>query len=133
MSKEYQVNQVEKIRIFDEIVHKAIVNLYSSAKNSSIIYLSGFNPKKKDHLFLYHCAQLCAQINHFSISSDLNGFKRFIFNYKNKKRLPIKKFSKETLLQVSPVDVDVVLSFMEVCFGNTKYTYSDIYNEYWGR
>lgn len=123
----------EKIAFFDEVVRKAIINIFSFSKHCGIIFLRDFDPKRKDHLFFYHCAQLCAQINSFQISSDLNWWQRTIFNWKNRKRIPITRLARVNYPIIKPINVYEITHYMNVCFEGKPYTYADIYDEYWAQ
>ena len=121
----------EKCRFFDTMIEKAIINQYSFAKDTGIIYLYDFNPKDDNHMLFYHAAQACAQLHNFTIQTNLPFFKRVWFNFKNRKRIPLKKNNSK--LPVNPFVIDEVRDFMNKCFdGEYKgLSFGDIYREFW--
>lgn len=76
----------DKFGLYDEVVRDTIAYFYAASKNSDYISLYNFNPKDKDHLYLYSVARIVKNLfGKKKIKINLSLFKYLSFLFKHRK------------------------------------------------
>ena len=120
----------EKEKLFNEVVDKTLVNLYSFTKNSDKIVVSNLSfTNKTDNFFFYNCL----------VASSLYGKEVYVkmpivkfLYYKVKYKRPFKNTHLANPFLKVNVNIEKIAKFMSVLFEGTPYDFGDVYDEFYG-
>ena len=116
---------ISKLKLYDELINKTSINIFTLSKDKNGIYLSNFNPSNKNHRYFLQVARTVNMITNKQIYLDMK-----LFSY-----LKFKIFTKsKDILRgkiENGINIDEVLSFMSDSLQIDNSIFSEIYEKYW--
>ena len=114
-----------KLKLYDELINKTSINIFTLSKDTNGIYLSNFNPSNKNHRYFLQVARTVSMITNKQIYLDMK-----LFSY-----LKFKIFTKSKDILKGKIEnginIDEVLSFMSDSLQIDSSIFGKIYEEYW--
>lgn len=116
---------ISKLKLYDELINKTSINIFTLSKDKSGIYLSNFNPSNKNHRYFLQVARTVNMITNKQIYLDMKLFPYLKFKIFTK--------SKDVLRGKieNGINIDEVLSFMSDSLQIDNSIFGKIYEEYW--
>lgn len=116
---------ISKLKLYDELINKTSINIFTLSKDKNGIYLSNFNPSNKNHRYFLQVARTVSMITNKQIYLDMK-----LFSY-----LKFKIFTKsKDILRgkiENGINIDEVLSFMSDSLQIDNSIFGEIYDKYW--
>ena len=116
---------ISKLKLYDELINKTSINIFTLSKDTNGIYLSNFNPSNKNHRYFLQVARTVSMITNKQIYLDMK-----LFSY-----LKFKIFTKSKDILKGKIEnginIDEVLSFMSDSLQIDSSIFGKIYEEYW--
>ena len=118
---------ISKLKLYDELINKTSINIFTLSKDTNGIYLSNFNPSNKNHRYFLQVARTVNMITDKQIYLDMKLFPYLKFKIFTK--------SKDILRGKieNGINIDEVLSFMSDSLQIDSSIFGKIYEEYWGK
>lgn len=116
---------ISKLKLYDELINKTSINIFTLSKDKNGIYLSNFNPSNKNHRYFLQVARTVNMITNKQIYLDMKLFPYLKFKIFTK--------SKDVLRGKieNGINIDEVLSFMSDSLQIDNSIFSEIYEKYW--
>ena len=114
-----------KLKLYDELINKTSINIFTLSKDKNGIYLSNFNPSNKNHRYFLQVARTVSMITNKQIYLDMKLFPYLKFKIFTK--------SKDVLRGKieNGINIDEVLSFMSDSLQIDNSIFGEIYDKYW--
>lgn len=116
---------ISKLKLYDELINKTSINIFTLSKDKNGIYLSNFNPSNKNHRYFLQVARTVSMITNKQIYLDMKLFPYLKFKIFTK--------SKDVLRGKieNGINIDEVLSFMSDSLQIDNSIFGEIYEKYW--
>lgn len=116
---------ISKLKLYDELINKTSINIFTLSKDKNGIYLSNFNPSNKNHRYFLQVARTVSMITNKQIYLDMKLFPYLKFKIFTK--------SKDILRGKieNGINIDEVLSFMSDSLQIDNSIFGEIYEKYW--
>ena len=116
---------ISKLKLYDELINKTSINIFTLSKDKNGIYLSNFNPSNKNHRYFLQVARTISMITNKQIYLDMKLFPYLKFKIFTK--------SKDVLRGriENGINIDEVLSFMSDSLQIDNSIFGEIYDKYW--
>lgn len=116
---------ISKLKLYDELINKTSINIFTLSKDKNGIYLSNFNPSNKNHRYFLQVARTVSMITNKQIYLDMKLFPYLKFKIFTK--------SKDVLRGKieNGINIDEVLSFMSDSLQIDNSIFGEIYDKYW--
>ena len=116
---------ISKLKLYDELINKTSINIFTLSKDKNGIYLSNFNPSNKNHRYFLQVARTVSMITNKQIYLDMKLFPYLKFKIFTK--------SKDILNGKieNGINIDEVLSFMSDSLQIDNSIFGEIYDKYW--
>ena len=116
---------ISKLKLYDELINKTSINIFTLSKDTNGIYLSNFNPSNKNHRYFLQVARTVSMITNKQIYLDMKLFPYLKFKIFTK--------SKDVLRGKieNGINIDEVLSFMSDSLQIDNSIFGEIYDKYW--
>lgn len=125
----------ERQRKFDEIVGSVYVNIFTLSKNSDVIAIAPFNPKKKEHLFVANVAKGLGGVVQKTVAMDTSKFQIWKLNRGLDKECRFEKLNGRDFTYA--IDPDRLLSYMRDwasdLMGEENFDFGKIYDEFYSK
>ena len=116
---------ISKLKLYDELINKTSINIFTLSKDTNGIYLSNFNPSNKNHRYFLQVARTVSMITNKQIYLDMKLFPYLKFKIFTKSK-DILKGKIE-----NGINIDEVLSFMSNSLQIDNSIFGEIYDKYW--
>lgn len=116
---------ISKLKLYDELINKTSINIFTLSKDKNGIYLSNFNPSNKNHRYFLQVARTISMITNKQIYLDMKLFPYLKFKIFTKSK-DILKGKIE-----NGINIDEVLSFMSDSLQIDNSIFGEIYDKYW--
>ena len=116
---------ISKLKLYDELINKTSINIFTLSKDKNGIYLSNFNPSNKNHRYFLQVARTVSMITNKQIYLDMKLFPYLKFKIFTKSK-DILKGKIE-----NGINIDEVLSFMSDSLQIDNLIFGEIYDKYW--
>ena len=116
---------ISKLKLYDELINKTSINIFTLSKDTNGIYLSNFNPSNKNHRYFLQVARTVSMITNKQIYLDMKLFPYLKFKIFTKSK-DILKGKIE-----NGINIDEVLSFMSDSLQIDNSIFGEIYDKYW--
>ena len=116
---------ISKLKLYDELINKTSINIFTLSKDKNGIYLSNFNPTNKNHRYFLQVARTVSMITNKQIYLDMKLFPYLKFKIFTKSK-DILKGKIE-----NGINIDEVLSFMSDSLQIDNSIFGEIYEKYW--
>lgn len=116
---------ISKLKLYDELINKTSINIFTLSKDKNGIYLSNFNPSNKNHRYFLQVARTVSMITNKQIYLDMKLFPYLKFKIFTKSK-DILKGKIE-----NGINIDEVLSFMSDSLQIDNSIFGEIYEKYW--
>ena len=116
---------ISKLKLYDELINKTSINIFTLSKDTNGIYLSNFNPSNKNHRYFLQVARTVSMITNKQIYLDMKLFSYLKFKIFTKSKDVLKGKIE------NGINIDEVLSFMSNSLQIDSSIFSKIYEEYW--
>ena len=116
---------ISKLKLYDELINKTSINIFTLSKDKNGIYLSNFNPSNKNHRYFLQVARTVNMITNKQIYLDMKLFPYLKFKIFTKSK-DILKGKIE-----NGINIDEVLSFMSDSLQIDNLIFGEIYDKYW--
>ena len=116
---------ISKLKLYDELINKTSINIFTLSKDKNGIYLSNFNSSNKNHRYFLQVARTVSMITNKQIYLDMKLFPYLKFKIFTK--------SKDVLRGriENGINIDEVLSFMSDSLQIDNSIFGKIYEKYW--
>ena len=116
---------ISKLKLYDELINKTSINIFTLSKDKNGIYLSNFNSSNKNHRYFLQVARTVSMITNKQIYLDMKLFPYLKFKIFTKSK-DILKGKIE-----NGINIDEVLSFMSDSLQIDNSIFGKIYEKYW--
>ena len=116
---------ISKLKLYDELINKTSINIFTLSKDTNGIYLSNFNPSNKNHRYFLQVARTVSMITNKQIYLDMKLFSYLKFKIFTKSKDVLKGKIE------NGINIDEVLSFMSNSLQIDSSIFGKIYEEYW--
>ena len=116
---------IYKLKLYDELINKTSINIFTLSKDKNGIYLSNFNPSNKNHRYFLQVARTVSMITNKQIYLDMKLFSYLKFKIFTKSKDVLKGKIE------NGINIDEVLSFMSNSLQIDSSIFGKIYEEYW--
>ena len=116
---------ISKLKLYDELINKTSINIFTLSKDKNGIYLSNFNPSNKNHRYFLQVARAVSMITNKQIYLDMKLFSYLKFKIFTKSKDVLKGKIE------NGINIDEVLSFMSNSLQIDSSIFGKIYEEYW--
>ena len=116
---------ISELKLYDELINKTSINIFTLSKDKNGIYLSNFNPSNKNHRYFLQVARTVSMITNKQIYLDMKLFPYLKFKIFTKSK-DILKGKIE-----NGINIDEVLSFMSDSLQIDNSIFGEIYEKYW--
>lgn len=116
---------ISKLKLYDELINKTSINIFTLSKDTNGIYLSNFNPSNKNHRYFLQVARTVSMITNKQIYLDMKLFSYLKFKIFTKSKDVLKGKIE------NGINIDEVLSFMSDSLQIDSSIFGKIYEEYW--
>ena len=116
---------ISKLKLYDELINKTSINIFTLSKDKNGIYLSNFNPSNKNHRYFLQVARTVSMITNKQIYLDMKLFPYLKFKIFTKSK-DILKGKIE-----NGINIDEVLSFISDSLQIDNSIFGEIYDKYW--
>lgn len=116
---------ISKLKLYDELINKTSINIFTLSKDTNGIYLSNFNPSNKNHRYFLQVARTVSMITNKQIYLDMKLFPYLKFKIFTKSKDVLKGKIE------NGINIDEVLSFMSNSLQIDSSIFGKIYEEYW--
>ena len=116
---------ISKLKLYDELINKTSINIFTLSKDTNGIYLSNFNPSNKNHRYFLQVARTVSMITNKQIYLDMKLFSYLKFKIFTKSKDVLKGKIE------NGINIDEVLSFMSDSLQIDGSIFGKIYEEYW--
>ena len=116
---------ISKLKLYDELINKTSINIFTLSKDKNGIYLSNFNPSNKNHRYFLQVARTVSMITNKQIYLDMKLFSYLKFKIFTKSKDVLKGKIE------NGINIDEVLSFMSDSLQIDSSIFGKIYEEYW--
>ncbi len=116
---------ISKLKLYDELINKTSINIFTLSKDTNGIYLSNFNPSNKNHRYFLQVARTVSMITNKQIYLDMKLFSYLKFKIFTKSKDVLKGKIE------NGINIDEVLSFMSDSLQIDNSIFGKIYEEYW--
>ena len=116
---------ISKLKLYDELINKTSINIFTLSKDTNGIYLSNFNPSNKNHRYFLQVARTVSMITNKQIYLDMKLFPYLKFKIFTKSKDVLKGKIE------NGINIDEVLSFMSDSLQIDSSIFGKIYEEYW--
>ena len=116
---------ISKLKLYDELINKTSINIFTLSKDKNGIYLSNFNPSNKNHRYFLQVARTVSMITNKQIYLDMKLFSYLKFKIFTKSKDVLKGKIENS------INIDEVLSFMSNSLQIDNSIFGKIYEEYW--
>ena len=116
---------ISELKLYDELINKTSINIFTLSKDKNGIYLSNFNPSNKNHRYFLQVVRTVNMITNKQIYLDMKLFPYLKFKIFTK--------SKDVLRGKieNGINIDEVLSFMSDSLQIDNSIFGEIYEKYW--
>lgn len=114
-----------KLKLYDELINKTSINIFTLSKDKNGIYLSNFNPSNKNHRYFLQVARTVSMITNKQIYLDMKLFSYLKFKIFTKSKDVLKGKIE------NGINIDEVLSFMSDSLQIDSSIFGKIYEGYW--
>ena len=116
---------ISKLKLYDELINKTSINIFTLSKDKNGIYLSNFNPSNKNHRYFLQVARTVSMITNKQIYLDMKLFSYLKFKIFTKSKDVLKGKIE------NGINIDEVLSFTSNSLQIDSSIFGKIYEEYW--
>ena len=116
---------ISKLKLYDELINKTSINIFTLSKDKNGIYLSNFNPSNKKHRYFLQVARTVSMITNKQIYLDMKLFSYLKFKIFTKSKDVLKGKIE------NGINIDEVLSFTSNSLQIDSSIFGKIYEEYW--
>ena len=116
---------ISKLKLYDELINKTSINIFTLSKDKNGIYLSNFHPSNKNHRYFLQVARTVSMITNKQIYLDMKLFSYLKFKIFTKSKDVLKGKIE------NGINIDEVLSFMSNSLQIDSSIFGKIYEEYW--
>lgn len=116
---------ISKLKLYDELINKTSINIFTLSKDKNGIYLSNFNPSNKNHRYFLQVARTVSMITNKQIYLDMKLFSYLKFKIFTKSKDVLKGKIE------NGINIDEVLSFMSNSLQIDSSIFGKIYEKYW--
>lgn len=116
---------ISKLKLYDELINKTAINIFTLSKDKNGIYLSNFNPSNKNHRCFLQVARTVSMITNKQIYLDMKLFSYLKFKIFTKSKDVLKGKIE------NGINIDEVLSFVSNSLQIDSSIFGKIYEEYW--
>ena len=116
---------ISKLKLYDELINKTSINIFTLSKDKNGIYLSNFNPSNKNHRYFLQVARTVSMITNKQIYLDMKLFSYLKFKIFTKSKDVLKGKIE------NGINIDEVLSFMSNSLQIDSSIFGKIYEEHW--
>ena len=116
---------ISKLKLYDELINKTSINIFTLSKDKNGIYLSNFNSSNKNHRYFLQVARTVSMITNKQIYLDMKLFSYLKFKIFTKSKDVLKGKIE------NGINIDEVLSFMSNSLQIDSSIFGKIYEEYW--
>ena len=75
----------EQYREYDTVIGEIVGCIIEVTRESGVLRLQGFNRKNKEHMLVYHVAQMMRSIYNYELELDCSWWSRLVINHKHRK------------------------------------------------
>lgn len=75
----------EQYRKYDTVISEIIGHIAEKTNENGVLRLQAFNRKNKEHMLVYHVAQMMRGIYNYELELDCSWWSRFVINHKHRK------------------------------------------------
>jgi hypothetical protein len=75
----------EQYREYDTVIGEIIAHIVEKIRDDGILRLQVFDRKNKEHMLVYHVAQMMRDIYNYELELDCSWWSRFVINHKHRK------------------------------------------------
>ena len=116
---------ISKLKLYDELINKTSINIFTLSKDKNGIYLSNFNTSNKNHRYFLQVARTVSMFTNKQIYLDMKLFSYLKFKIFTKSKDVLKGKIE------NGINIDEVLSFMSNSLQIDSSIFGKIYEEYW--
>ena len=118
----------EQYREYDTVIGEIIGCIVEEVRESGVLRLQAFNRKNKEHMLVYHVAQMIRGIYNYELELDCSWWNRFVINHKHRKIF--EKVSKVPDFSCDGIWIDEMMEWFHVKLEYT-FNFAEIYEAYY--
>ena len=118
----------EQYREYDTVIGEIIGYIAKGVNENGVLRLQAFNRKNKEHMLVYHVAQMMRDIYNYKLELDCSWWSRFIINHKHRKIF--EKVGKAPEFSIDGIWVDELADWLHIKL-NYIFDFGEIYEAYY--
>ena len=118
----------EEYRKYDTVIGEIISHIVEAANENGVLRLQAFNRKNKEHMLVYHVAQMVSGIYNYELQLDCGWWDRLVINHKHRKIF--EKVGKAPDYSLDGIWVDELVDWLHVKLDYT-FNFAEIYEAYY--
>ena len=120
----------EQYRQYDTVISEIISYIVEKASENGVLRLQVFDRKNKEHMLVYHVAQMIRGIYHYELELDCDWWSRLVINHKHRKIF--EKVGKAPDFSYDGIWVDELIDWLHVKL-DYIFNFAEIYEAYYER
>ena len=120
----------EQYREYDTVISEIIGYIAKGVNENGVLRLQVFNRKNKEHMLVYHVAQMMRDIYNYKLELDCSWWSRFVINHKHRKIF--EKVGKAPDFSLDGIWVDELVDWLHIKLDYT-FNFAEIYEAYYER
>jgi hypothetical protein len=118
----------EEYRKYDTVIGEIISHIVEETDKNGVLRLQAFNRKNKEHMLVYHVAQMMRGIYNYELQLDCSWWDRLIINHKHRKIF--EKVVKAPDYSIDGIWVDELVDWLHVKL-DYSFNFAEIYEAYY--
>jgi hypothetical protein len=118
----------EQYREYDTVIGEIISHIVEETDKNGVLRLQAFDRKNKEHMLVYHVAQMMRGIYNYELQLDCSWWDRLIINHKHRKIF--EKVGKAPDYSIDGIWVDELVDWLRVKLDYT-FNFAEIYEAYY--
>jgi hypothetical protein len=118
----------EQYREYDTVIGEIISHIVEETDKNGVLRLQAFDRKNKEHMLVYHVAQMMRGIYNYELQLDCSWWDRLIINHKHRKIF--EKVGKAPDYSIDGIWVDELVVWLRVKLDYT-FNFAEIYEAYY--
>ena len=118
----------EEYRKYDTVIGEIISHIVEETDKNGVLRLQAFDRKNKEHMLVYHVAQMMRGIYNYELQLDCSWWDRLIINHKHRKIF--EKVGKAPDYSIDGIWVDELVDWLHVKLDYT-FNFAEIYEAYY--
>ena len=118
----------EQYHEYDTVISEIIGCIVEEVRESGVLRLQAFNRKNKEHMLVYHVAQMIRGIYNYELELDCSWWSRLVINHKHRKIF--EKVSSVSDFSCDGIWIDEMMEWLHVKL-EYFFNFAEIYEAYY--